>query len=237
MIVNCAHRGASGHAPENTLAALELAVVQGADMVEIDVQLTQNGQPVVIHDETVDRTTDGAGAVAAFTLDGLRRLDAGSWFGKRWQGQRIPILAEVLDLARSHELLLNLELKGAAGPELEAAVLREVKRVGVGETCLLTSFDHGRIQRLAAAGVEVQLGFIVGSGDWRSGLLTGPGEVLSLERSLVDIDLLAAAHAAGRQVHVWTVNDAEDMAQLMALGADAVITNFPDLMQAVRSSR
>lgn len=236
MTINCAHRGASGHAPENTLAALELAVSQGADMVEVDVQLTRDGRPVVIHDETVDRTTDGAGAVAEFDLDGLRRLDAGRWFGPRWTGQRVPTLAEVLDLVSRHHLRVNIELKGAAGPQLEAAVLREVERSGGADSCLLTSFDHRRLARLAAAGTAIPLGCIVGAGGWRPELLAGPGQVLSLERTLVDGDLLAAAHAAGRQVHVWTVNEARDMARLIALGADAVITNFPDLMQAVRGT-
>ena len=236
MTTNCAHRGASAHAPENTLAALELAVAQGAEMAEVDAQLSADGQVVLIHDETLDRTTSGSGTVASVSLELLRGLDAGAWFGEVWWGEKIPTLAEVLD-AVGTRLTLNIELKGAAGPELEQAVVRLVNGAGLADRCLLTSFDHARIDRLASADHRFQLGYIIGQEAWRAELLAAPVQVLSVERRQVDAALVAAAHEVGKEVHVWTVNEEEEMRAMIGLGVDAVITNYPDRFTAVRGSQ
>lgn len=233
MPLICAHRGASGHAPENTLAAVALAADQGAVMTEIDVQLTADGQVVLIHDETLERTAGGHGLVADHTLAELQALDAGSWFGEKWKGETIPTLAEVIT-AVGGRLKLNIELKGAAGPELENAVVRVVKEHGFADRCLLTSFDHARIDRLD---VGWRRGYIIGDEDWRRELLTAPVHVLSLAQSLVDADLVLAAHRAGKEVHVWTVNEPEEMERMIGLSVDAIITNYPDRLKAIRYSR
>jgi glycerophosphoryl diester phosphodiesterase len=235
MTLNCAHRGASGHAPENTLAALRLAVAMGADMVEVDVQLSRDGQPVLIHDETLDRTTSGTGPVAGQTMAELSGLDAGSWLDPKWRDEKLPALAEVLDRL-GQRVLWNIELKDGASPELEDAVLKEIARAGCAERCLLTSFDHRRVLGLARRQAPVKLGCIVGFGCWQDALLDAPVQVLSLERSLVDASLTGAARAAGKEVHVWTVNSAQEMRRLLDLGVDAVITNHPDIFQTIRES-
>lgn len=227
MTIICAHRGASGHAPENTLAALLLAVDQGAAMAEIDVRLSADGTAVLLHDETVDRTTNGRGEVAALPMDQLRRLDAGSWFGGEWAGEKLPSLAEVLD-AVGGRLKLNIELKGAAGAELEQEVVRLVRAAGLNDRCLLTSFDHGRIDRLAAGEAGLELGYIVGHAGWRPELLSARVPVLSLEHTLVTADLAGACRAAGKQVHVWTVNRETDLRRVLDLAVDVVITNYPE---------
>jgi glycerophosphoryl diester phosphodiesterase len=232
----CAHRGSSGHAPENTLSALDLAVEHGAGQVEVDVQLTADGQAVLIHDETLNRTTSGKGLVAEHTLEQLRLLDAGTWFGREWAGEKLPTLEEVL-VGLGDRVTFNLELKGAAGQALEDEVTRLVKAHGLADRCLLTSFDHSRIGRLADAGVDIQLGFIVGQGTpWRE-LLSGPAQVLSVEATVVDAELVAAAHQAGKQVQVWTLNTAAEFRMVMEMKVDAIITNFPDRLQAFLGSR
>jgi glycerophosphoryl diester phosphodiesterase len=236
MTFICAHRGASGHAPENTLAALKLAAEQGAEMAEIDVQLTRDGQVVVIHDESLDRTTDGTGPVAAHTLQQVRQRDAGSWFAARWQGEKVPSLALLLVML-GRKLRWNIELKAGASPDLEEAVLARLAATGCTERALVTSFDHGRIDRLAAGAAPVDLGYIVGPVMWRDELLDASVPVLSVERSLATADRVARAHRAGKQIHVWTVNEPDEMVRLLELQVDAIITNYPDRLQAIRCSR
>lgn len=236
MTGNCAHRGASAHAPENTLAALRLAIDQGADMAEMDVQLSADGVPVLMHDVTVDRTTDGQGPVADLSREKIQRLDAGSWFGQDFAGEKAPTLDQVLGQIGPH-LRLNIELKGAAGPELENAVVGLVRCHGQVDRCLLTSFDHARIDRIQAEAPDFKVGYIVGREQWQEDLVGSMVGVLSLERSLVAAGRVAAAHQHGQEIHVWTVNAAEEMTRLLDLGVDAIITNCPDRLAAIQRSR
>ena len=231
----CAHRGASGLAPENTLAALRLARELGVDMVEIDVQLSADRRPVVIHDATLERTTDGAGAVAARTLAELRRLDAGAWFAPEFAGERMPTLDEVLDLA-GRGLRLNIELKPAGdGEELADVVVRAVTRRDLAGSCLVTSFDHGLVDRLAAMCPDIRRGYILPR-SWIGGAaaaVAAPVDVISAARELVDDALVASVRRAGKELHVWTVNETAGMRRLCALGVDAVITDHPDRLLAL----
>jgi len=227
MVKICAHRGYMGKAPENTLGALRLATELGANLAEIDVQMSADGQAVLMHDERVDRTTDGRGPVVELTLAHLQKLDAGSWFGPQWQGEKVPTLEEVLQETGTLLEELNVELKGCAGQELETEVVRLIRQNDLVDRCLLTSFQHERIDRLGANHPELKLGYIVGRGKWTSGFLTAPVQTLSLEHSLVSADLVAAAHQAGKEIHVWTVNDADQRRQLEGMGVDVVITDYP----------
>lgn len=139
-----AHRGNAAEAPENTLAAVRLAVEAGADGVEIDVQASRDGVPVVIHDETLERTTDGRGLVAEHTLAELQALDAGAWFDARHAGERIPTLEAVLALLRPTALAIHIELKTGVHPYpgLAEAVIRQVETLGLRERVWLSSFNH-----------------------------------------------------------------------------------------------
>lgn len=225
---NCAHRGASGQAPENTLGALALAVELGADLAEVDVWLTADGLPVVIHDATLERTTDGRGRVARHTLAELRALDAGAWFGPQWRGERVPALDEVLAFARGR-LPLNLELKPDGQPTLLLdAVLRALARFGGACECVVTSFDADLIDELKAGAPAQAAGYIFGAGELPGWAFSAKVEVLSAEQSLVDAAFCEFATAAGKAVHVWTVDQAADMRRFIDLGVDAVITNHPE---------
>src|SRR5205814_5101727 len=149
-----AHRGASGTHPENTLAAFRRAVELGADMIELDVQLTRDGEVVVFHDATLERTTDGAGAVSDRTLAEIRRLDAGAWFGPAFRGTRVPTLAEVLAAVG---LPVNVELKPVGDDGLEARALAVVESAGALARVVFSSFDAGALERLRACAAGAPL--------------------------------------------------------------------------------
>ena len=230
--INCAHRGASGHAPENTIAALEIAIALGAQMAEIDIQQTADDRFAVFHDDLLDRTTNGAGPLWEKTLAELQALDAGSWFGPEFAGQRIPSLEEVLEFTRGR-LPLNIELKlhGHERRVVDLAI-RALHDNNIEDHCprggLITSFDHGIAAAIKQADPALTVGAIVGREQYSDKAFTLPVDVLSMEKSLVEEDFMATARGAGKQVHVWTVNEPEDFRRLIDLGVDAVITNYPD---------
>jgi len=233
-VYNCAHRGASGHAPENTLSALKWAINLGADMAEIDVQQTADGQLVVFHDDTLERTSTGAGPLGTRTLTELRALDAGSWFSPHHAGEKIPTLVEAITLARG-QLELNIELKGD-GP-LEGLLDRLCTIIAdqrFGDHCVVTSFDHALIDELVAAKPDFATGYIIGREGLPQGVFGAKVDLLSLERSLVEKAELEFAAAAGKVVHAWTVNDTQEMNRLLAQGVGGVITNYPDRFPATR---
>lgn len=230
--LNCAHRGASGHAPENTIAALEKAIALGADMAEIDIQQTADDRFAVFHDLDLDRTTDGSGPLWTAPLAQLQALDAGSWFGPGFAGEAVPSLDKVLEITRGR-LPLNLELK-LHGQERDVVdlVIRTLHDNNIEDHCprpgLITCFDHAVAAQIKRADPTLQVGAVLGKQQFSRGIFTAPVDVLSAEKTLVDADFMAAARAAGKQVHVWTVNEPEQMRRLIDLGVDAVITNFPD---------
>lgn len=225
----CAHRGASGTAPENTLAALRRAIELGVGMAEVDLQLTADGHLVLFHDTDLDRTSNGRGPLHRSTLAALRTLDAGSWFSPRFAGEIIPTLNELLDLARGR-LRLNLELKCHGHEDAHAArAAALLGRTDAAPWCLVTSFDHDLMAELGDRLPGWKLGLIVGPGNWRDGLTARPEKVLSLHHSLITEDRVRRIRAAGKEIHVWTVDQPGEMKRLRAMGADVVITNHPEI--------
>jgi glycerophosphoryl diester phosphodiesterase len=228
-----AHRGASGYAPENTFASFKLGLEQGADLLELDVHLSRDGEPVVIHDEALDRTTDGRGLVVEHTLAELRQLDAGAWFGPQFAGQRIPTLDEVLAWARERTCLA-IEIKNAPSfcPGIEAKIVALLDRHDMRRRALVISFDHQALRCL---------------GELAPGLLTGaiyacrPVDQVALARaagarvlepqwSFVTPEDVAAAHAAGLRVNTWSTSNAAVLRHLVDAGVDAITTNHPDVL-------
>jgi len=230
--INCAHRGASGHAPENTIAALEKAIAMGAAMAEIDIQQTADDRFAVFHDDNLDRTSNGTGPLWEKTLAELRAFDAGSWFRPWWTGQRIPSLEEALDLTRGR-LPLNIELKlhGHERNVVDLAI-RALRDNNIEDHCLpeslVTCFDHQVAVDVKRADPTLTVGAILGEKQFHDGIFTLPVDVLSVGKSLVDEKFMARARDGGKQVHVWTVNEPAEMSRLIDLGVDAVITNYPD---------
>jgi len=233
-----AHRGASGLAPENTLAAFRLAVQLGAPAIECDVHLTADGVPVVIHDPRVDRTTDGRGEVGHLTLDQLRRLDAGAWFAPQFAGERIPVLDDVLALcaAGAGRVRLFLELKPGGGPPLVDAALAALARTPEVPVAII-SFDATQVELVARRQPDRPLGYLVSKRQ-----LTAAGEAALLDQTRrlgasciapqhepITAAFVAQAHAAGLAVSVWTVDDPPRLQELAAYGVDAITTNRPDV--------
>lgn len=234
-----AHRGASRYAPENTLPAFELAARQGADGIELDVHLTRDGQLAVIHDETLDRTTNGTGWVKDYTLAELQALCADNHM-PGFAGARIPTLAEVLDFVRGTPLLVNIELKTSilwyAG--IEQKTVAFVQEMGLADRVIYSSFNHysiAQVRRLDPAARTAYLFSDIICEVERYAAAHGVG---GLHPGLYNVrmpGLLDTYLASGLDVRVWTVNEADDLRALMARGAD-VITNDPALAVQVRAA-
>lgn len=229
-----AHRGFSGKAPENTLAAIRMALaLPFVRWMEIDVQLTKDGVPVVIHDFTLDRTTNGHGKVKNMEFEYLRRLDAGGWKGRAFRGERVPSLEEVLDLA-SGRLKLNIELKtrGDMYPGLEQAVIDLVSAKGMRDEVVLTSFDDGVLKRIKELDPRFHTGLIYDSraGDPARKLKELDCSFLSISFARLNPGLAKLLAESGVKTMAWTVNKAKEMRRLADMHSDIMIcTNRPDI--------
>jgi glycerophosphoryl diester phosphodiesterase len=231
-----AHRGASGQAPENTLVALQRAAELGAKWVEVDVQRTSDGVLVLVHDDTWERTTAYAGDIAATPWSKVQGLDAGAWFDGAFAGEHPPRLDEVLH-ATASSLQLNLEIKSPENhPRLAAEIVELVRRAGAIERVLLTCFDHGVVDTLAEFAPDFQLGYLASRPPLGADTRVGTWALRS-DWVESDPDLVRQAHAAGREVIVWTVDDVERAARLEQLGVDGLITNYPERFVTPRGDR
>jgi len=249
-----AHRGAAGLAPENTLAAFRMAIELGADAAELDLQATKDGVVVVIHDDTVDRTTDGRGRIGDLTLADIKRLDAGAKFGAAYRGERIPTLRELIDLVKAsgnRRFRLNLEIKFAEGREgqpadLEERVLAVLRETGFLARVITQSFHHASAAKMKRLAPTIPAGLLVGQRRQPTDPVTAVREhrvdYFAPHYSLVTPDLLRTLHGAGIPVVTWTVNDPADMRRLIAMGlgalpGDGMISDYPDRLVDLRRTR
>ncbi|MCB9451630.1 MAG: glycerophosphodiester phosphodiesterase [Anaerolineaceae bacterium] len=229
------HRGAKDDAPMNTLPAFELALQQGADGVELDVQLTKDGYPVIVHDFTIDHTTNGSGQVADKTLAELRELDAGSWFGEAFRGTRIPTLDEVFEAVGQH-LIINVEIKSKSlkSTGCEQVVANRIAQFSLQSRVLVSSFDPLALRRFCRIMPEVPIGFLYAetSPRWLSILMLGfKYEARHPHYSMVDADFMTNAKTHGYHVHTWTVNDIEEARKMRDLGVEILITDRPGVIR------
>jgi len=234
-----AHRGSSAHAPENTLAAFELAVRHGADAIELDAKLTADGEVVVIHDQTVDRTTQGTGNVRKMTLAQLRELDAGSHFDIAFRGEPIPTLEAVFEVV-GKSILINIELTNYAAPtdRLPEKVSQLVKRHGLEKRVMFSSFNPIALIRAHKylPGVPVGLLAFPGRNGWMArsrmaGLV--PHQALHPEVKDVTPALIKRVQGSGRRIHAYTVNDPETMRYLYEWGIDGIFTDDPVIARQI----
>jgi glycerophosphoryl diester phosphodiesterase len=229
-----AHRGASADAPENTIAAFELALQQGADGIELDVHLSDDDHPVVIHDFTLERTTDGSGPVRASTVRELKRLDAGGWRGGQFRGQRIQTLQEVLERFRDRTRFW-IELKGGSRlyAGIEERVVSMIEVYDVLDRVLVQSFDHDALSQIRALNRQVQLGALIALPPLEP-LIRSPGAAHALcpEARLVTEEAVAEIHEAGLGCYVWIVNEPAQMDRLVEWGVSGIITDRPGLLKA-----
>jgi glycerophosphoryl diester phosphodiesterase len=244
------HRGAAGLAPENTLPSFALALALGADMLELDVHASRDGVIVVIHDPSLERTTNGTGAVREHSLYELQELDAGHHFTRngndypyRGHGLRIPTLEALLkDFPLAY---CNIEIKQAE-PPIVAQVVEVIQRLGAQHRVLLAAEDDTIMQEIHHLAGDIATSFsAVEVADFISRVQTGnwagyrpSGRALQIPPRFNDIELVttetvAAAHRCGLEVHVWTINDADEMKGLLALGVDGIISDVPGLARVV----
>ena len=238
MSIVLGHRGASGYAPENTLEAFKLAMDMGADGFELDVHLSKDGELVVIHDETVDRTTDGTGFVGEMTLAELKALDASN-HKEGYKGAKIPTLAEVYDLIRDTNHIVNVEIKtdNIFYPQLEEKVLALEKEKGMEGRIVYSSFNHYTVKKIRALAPDAQIGMLFGD------VLVEPydycksvgANLLHPSKANLNVPGFAEkAKEAGLGMNVWTVNEEEYMEKCLACGA-GIVTNYPDIAVKLRN--
>jgi glycerophosphoryl diester phosphodiesterase len=226
-----AHRGNSGEAPENTLAAFRQVQETGAAGVEFDVQLSRDGVPVVIHDEPLERTTTGKGFVRDHTLAELKALDAGRWFAPAFAGERIPTLREVLDFLLGTSLQIQLELKTRRFfyPGLAKQVIDLVKQLGLGPRVVISSFNHRSLGEARALAPDLEYAVLSSDPMLEPWLYVRQHGFQAFHPSatVVDEALVKGCHAAGLRLRPWVVDDPAEAARLEALGVDGIFTNHP----------
>ena len=233
------HRGAADRAPENTLAGFRRAAELGCRWVEFDVRLSRDGRPILLHDATLGRTTDGRGAAARKPLDELRRRDAGAWFGTEFRGEPIPTLDGTLALLHQLGLGGNIELKASRGREavLAVAVNGVVRRFGAASLppLLVTSFSVPALAAMAREAPLIPRGLLVGRlpSNWHA-VATRLGAVaIAIDHARLRPDAARAVRAMGLALLIYTVNDPIRARELFAWGVDAVISDAPDIILAM----
>lgn len=227
-----AHRGASGAAPENTLAAFRLAAEQGARWVEFDVSLLGDGTPVIWHDPTLDRCSDATGPLGSIGAADLAGIDAGSWFSPAYAGERIATLEAALDLLGALGLGANLEMKAhdaAPGLLAEAVATALGQRDWAASRMTVSSFDHGELVALRALMPRMPLAALyeAPAADWRAFLAMLDAEAIHLDHQHLNTAILSAAQADGRLVRVYTVNDPSGVEAFRDAGLAGLFTDHP----------
>lgn len=234
------HRGSKGTHPENTMISFQEAYRAGAEGIELDVHLTKDGIPVVIHDEMVDRTTNGHGWVKDFTLKELKALDAGSWFSSQFAGEQIPSLEEVLEWIQPTKLWINIELKNGPifYPLIEEKVLDLVLKYQLQERTILSSFNHYSLVKLHQLQPEIETAILFMEGlyePWDYARSIGASS-LHCFLPVATPELLQGAQQKGTPVRPFTVNEDAHIYALMRGGCSAIITDWPEKALEIRRS-
>ena len=233
-----AHRGASGYAPENTLVAFDLAAKMGADGVELDVHFTKDGEIVVCHDEKIDRVSNGQGSIPTYTYAELLNFDFGYKFYGEVRGIKIPTLAQVYELLKDTDLVINIEIK-SADPTMPTRCIELAKSFGMLDRTLISSFNHFQLVRSREADPSVVIAPLYSFNMVRAwdycGFLQANAVHPHFNQVILDDSYVENCHNNNVRVHVWTANTETDMANMIEAGVDAIITNFPDIALEVRN--
>ncbi len=230
------HRGAKGLAPENTLPAFLLAKEIGVDGVELDVHLSKDNEVIVMHDDAVNRTTNGRGRVRDMTLNEIKALDAGSWFAQKWKGTKVPTLEEVLD-ALGNKMLYKIEIKHSSKvyPSIEEKVLNIIAKKGLKNKAQIISFDFDSLKTVKQLDSKAQVGIIIeGKPEWFFDIARKlDAEFIHGFFGLVDEDDVAACRKAGIKLGVWTVNELSDIERYCKMAIDDITSDYPDRLRQV----
>lgn len=231
MALIIGHRGARCCAPENTIPSFKLAIEAGVDGIELDVHMTKDGELVVIHDDTLDRTTTGSGYVKDYTINELRKLDAGVKFGVEWRGVKIPTLDEVLrEFGNKTSFVIELKHGSDVYPSIEEEVLNLVKKHNV--KAKIVSFDFNALERVRQLDDSVELGLIfIGKARWFIDIAKKlKAQWLQAEYRLINESDVKITHEAGLKIGAWTINDIDIAIKLTEMGVDEITTDNPSLI-------
>lgn len=233
-----AHRGASGYAPENTLDAFQKAIDMGADGIELDVQLTKDGKVVVVHDEVIDRVSDGSGLVQDYTYEELKKFN----FNKihpEYEREQIPTLEEVYRLIKPTDLVINVEMKTSNifYEGMEDKVLELTERYGMIDRVIISSFNHYTVRSMKEKCPQIKTGALYSDGT--IGVVDYVADVVKADAvhpgwtKIFYPNYLEDCRRRNMAVHVWTINREEDMRKCCEMGLDAIITNYPDVAKRI----
>jgi glycerophosphoryl diester phosphodiesterase len=235
-LLRVGHRGAKGHAPENIMISFMMGADMGVNAVETDVHLSKDGEVVLIHDHTVDRTTNGHGFVKDMTLAELKKLDAGSWYDPRFAGERIPTLAELLAWAKDR-VGIAIEIKNGPlyYPGIAEKTIRLLRQHGMERQVILISFDHFVLREAKKIAPEIATGILYVGGlvDAVAAAHATMADALHPNWAFVTPDLVRTVHEAGLAISPWNPNDLPTLRMLSQMGVDSVGTDYPELFEQV----
>ncbi len=231
-----AHRGASGYAPENTISAFKKAIEMGAQGIELDVQFSKDEVIMVMHDDTLDRTTSGSGRLEDYTLNELKKLDAGSWFSSEYKGEKIPTLEEVIEILPK-KFKLNIEFKPDKknAKKIAEEVYRILKKYNYSENVILSSFYHETLKYYRELDKDIQMGMLFEFDMINICLYTKNSGInpvsLNIAKEFIDEKFVSEAHNNNLKVAVYTVNKVEKLKELLRIGVDEIFCNYPDILK------
>lgn len=243
--INIAHRGGSKLAPENTIAAFKNAIKIGVDMIEIDVHLSKDGEIIVIHDGSVDKTTNGKGEIKDLTLAEIKKLDAGSWFSDKYVNEKVSTLSEVLQaIDGKAKLLIEIKDGDEKYPGLEKKIVEAIKEQNALNWVVVQSFNKNSILRIKKIYPELITFYLLGNNfdDFYNNLTKQLNSNESIDKrfkgiaphhSRLDADKVKLLHSAGYEVYTFTVNSKEDLQKTIDYGVDGIITDIPDVLKDI----
>jgi len=239
-MINYAHRGASGYFPENTMLAFQEGVKMGATGLETDVQMTKDGVLILIHDETLNRTTNGKGFVKDYTYQEIAELDAGSWYKRSFRGEKIPTLRELLEFVKDKNIMLNLELKNTLIPYhgMEELVLQLIKEYKVEKKIIISSFNHYSIVKVKKLNNKIKTAILYTEGLFhpeRYAKYVGANAIHPYYLAINE-EIVKEVKKEKILINPFTVNKEEDMLNLIKMGVDGIITNYPDILHKLLST-
>jgi len=235
------HRGARAYAPENTVPSFEKGIKCKANMIEFDIRLTKDGHIVVMHDATVNRTTNGTGLVSQLTLKQIKDLDAGAWFSPKFKGTKVPTLGEAIAVIKG-KAKFDIEIKKEphSNDAIEEKLVEEIFKNNILEDTVVISFNSSSLERVKEIEPRVKIGFLISRNyDFEQGLretLHIKGEAIHPEYHLLNAHLVSEAHKKGILVRPWNPNDKEEMNKLIEMGVDGIGTDFPDILRLLAES-
>jgi glycerophosphoryl diester phosphodiesterase len=237
MTINYAHRGASGYYPENTMLSFEKAIELGCTGIETDVQMTKDGVLVLIHDEMVNRTTDGAGFVKDYTYSDLAKLDAGSWLSNEFCGLRIPSIDELIYLVKDTDIIINFEIKTGIiqYKDIEEKLINIIYEHNLQDKVILSSFNHYSMVKCKEISSEIKTGLLYMEGLYKPeqyAKFVGANALHPYFYAL-NSELIKIIKAEGIEINTFTVNEVNYMKYFYQAGIDGIITNYPDKLKKV----